>query len=87
MREGRVVAAQSETDGGTLNEPRADTDVELLALTPLKGVPRLKWVLAHDYGHIACQTRDEKKAERAAGHLQYGKRKVAMRSETGWMMT
>src|SRR5262249_52359347 len=53
--------------------PQASMDEELRALTPLTGVSRLRWVLAHEYGHIVCHTRDETQAERAGGYLQYGK--------------
>jgi len=56
--------------------PQAGMDAQLRELTPLTGVSRLRWVLAHEYGHLACNTHDEKKAERAAGHLLYGKASV-----------
>lgn len=44
--------------------------------TPWNGRTRLIWVIAHEYGHILCETRDEQKASAAAGRLIYGRRLV-----------
>lgn len=44
--------------------------------TASNGTARLVWVIAHEYGHILCNTHDEQKANAAAGRLIYGKRLV-----------
>lgn len=51
-------------------------DENLQRFTAASGLRRLVWVMAHEYGHIVCQTTDERKANAAAGHLIYGRRKV-----------
>ena len=56
--------------------PQAGMDTELRELTSRIGMSRLRWVLAHEYGHLVCNTHDEKKAERAAGALEYGNANV-----------
>jgi hypothetical protein len=48
------------------------TDARLARLTPLSGVRRLQWVLAHEYGHIVCHTHEEGRAERAGDYLLRG---------------
>jgi Zn-dependent peptidase ImmA (M78 family) len=49
-----------------------DTDMKFLALTRLTGIERLQWVLAHEYGHIICQTHEERKANHAGDYLLRG---------------
>lgn len=51
-------------------------DEHLQRLTTAGGLRRLVWVLGHEYGHILCQTPDERKASAAAGYLIYGRRQV-----------
>ena len=51
-------------------------DENLQRYTHWDGRARLVWVIAHEYGHILCGTRDEQKANAAAGQLIYGKRLV-----------
>ena len=48
-------------------------DENLQRYTSLNGRARLTWVLAHEYGHILCKTRDEQEASAAAGRLIYGR--------------
>lgn len=52
--------------------PDRDTDMKLRRITRLTGIKRLQWVLAHEFGHIICQTHDERKAARAGGYLLRG---------------
>ena len=54
----------------------ARIDENLQRYTPLMGVSRLSWILAHEWGHILCKTGDEGKANAAAGRLIYGRGKV-----------
>jgi len=48
-------------------------DENLQRYTNLTGINKLTWVMAHEYGHILCQTGDERKASAAAGRLMYGR--------------
>jgi hypothetical protein len=52
------------------------TDEQLQGYTKLSGMPRLRWVLAHESGHILCQTASEAKAETAGKRLTSGNRNV-----------
>jgi len=52
------------------NDGRVDENLQ--RFTAASGLPRLVWVMAHEYGHILCKTADERKANVAAGHLIYG---------------
>jgi hypothetical protein len=49
-------------------------DESLEPYTSSQGSTRLAWVIAHEYGHILCETRNEQKASAAAGRLIYGRR-------------
>ena len=51
-------------------------DENLQRYTSANGVPRLTWVMAHEFGHILCGTRDERQATAAAGRLIYGRAKT-----------
>jgi hypothetical protein len=51
-------------------------DENLQRYTSWNGRARLTWVIAHEYGHILCATRDEREASAAAGRLIYGRRLV-----------
>lgn len=51
-------------------------DENLQRYTSSKGTARLVWVIAHEYGHILCNTRSEQQATSAAGRLIYGRRLV-----------
>lgn len=51
-------------------------DENLQRYTSSKGTARLVWVIAHEYGHVLCNTRSEQQASSAAGHLIYGHRLV-----------
>jgi hypothetical protein len=52
------------------------TDEHLQDYTKLSGLPRLRWVLAHESGHILCRTPDDTKAESAGKRLTSGNRNV-----------
>lgn len=56
--------------------PDARVDENLQRYTNLTGINKLTWVMAHEYGHILCQTGDERKASAAAGRLMYGRGEV-----------
>ncbi len=56
--------------------PELRIDENLQRYTRLRGIRRLEWMMAHEYGHILCRTRDEKKAESAAGRLMYGSGRI-----------
>jgi hypothetical protein len=56
--------------------PTQRTDENLLSYTSRTGTSRLRWVLAHESGHIVCRTSDDKKAEAAAQRIQAGNREV-----------
>jgi len=51
-------------------------DENLQRYTSSNGADRLVWVIAHEYGHILCNTRNEQQATAAAGRLMYGRRLV-----------
>ena len=51
-------------------------DENLQRYTSSRGTARLVWVIAHEYGHILCNTRSERQASSAAGRLIYGRRLV-----------
>jgi hypothetical protein len=53
----------------TLN---SGVDERLQAFTSRTGYARLRWVIAHESGHILCNTSDERKAAQAAGRLEFG---------------
>lgn len=50
-------------------------DEALLNFTKRTGIDRLRWVLAHESGHIFCHTRDEREAEDAGKRIEFGSRK------------
>lgn len=52
--------------------PTQRIDENLLSYTSRTGADRLRWVLAHESGHIVCRTSDDKKAEAAAKRIQSG---------------
>jgi|SRR5690242_19790287 hypothetical protein len=54
-----------------LSDGRVDENLQ--RYTSSNGMTRLVWVIAHEYGHILCGTRDEQKASAAAGRLIYGR--------------
>jgi len=54
----------------------ARIDENLQRYTPLTGLNKLTWIIAHEYGHILCETSDERKASAAAGRLIYGRGEV-----------
>jgi hypothetical protein len=54
----------------------ARIDENFQRFTGSNGARRLVWVMAHEYGHILCQTSDERKASEAAGRLIYGRGQV-----------
>jgi hypothetical protein len=45
-------------------------DEDLLRYTRLTGEDRLKWVLAHEFGHLLCETADQEVAEKAGLSLR-----------------
>jgi len=51
-------------------------DENLQRYTPLTGLNKLTWIIAHEYGHILCKTSDERKANTAAGRVIYGRKEV-----------
>ena len=51
-------------------------DENLQRYTIRTGIDRLTWVMAHEYGHILCQTTDEQRANAAAGRLMFGRKEV-----------
>jgi len=52
--------------------PTQRVDENLLAYTTRTGVDRLRWVMAHELGHILCNTADDTKAEAAGKRIQAG---------------
>jgi hypothetical protein len=56
--------------------PNQRVDENLLSYSSRTGASRLRWVLAHESGHIVCRTSDDRKAEAAAGRIEGGKRDV-----------
>ncbi len=56
--------------------PAQRIDENLQSYSRLRGKERLRWVLAHESGHILCQTSDEGIAEAAAKKIEYGNRSV-----------
>ncbi len=56
--------------------PSQRVDENLLSYTSRTGTDRLRWVLAHESGHILCQTSDDTKAEAAAKRIQAGNRDI-----------
>jgi hypothetical protein len=52
--------------------PSQRIDENLQRYSSRTGTDRLRWVLAHESGHILCQTHNEQVAEKAAGRLQSG---------------
>ncbi len=56
--------------------PSQRPDENLLYYTARTGANRLRWVLAHETGHIVCHTSDESKAEGAAKRIESGNRNV-----------
>jgi len=61
---------------GNLLSQDARIDENLQRYTPLTGLNKLTWIIAHEYGHILCETSDERKANAAAGRLIYGRGEV-----------
>lgn len=55
---------------------QSGVDERLQSFTPRTGYDRLRWVIAHESGHILCNTSDERKAERAARRLEFGAGKM-----------
>ncbi len=55
---------------------QSPVDERLQSFTLRTGYDRLRWVIAHESGHILCNTSDERKAARAAGRLEYGAGKM-----------
>jgi len=55
---------------------QASADERLQSFSTRGGYDRLRWVIAHESGHILCNTGDESKAARAAGRLEFGSKKV-----------
>lgn len=51
-------------------------DENLQIYSSRSGIGRLRWVLAHESGHIVCNTADESKAEAAAGRIEFGNKKI-----------
>jgi len=51
-------------------------DENLQRYTRLEGRDRLRWVLAHESGHIVCKTSDERKAEGAGKKIASGRNEV-----------
>lgn len=47
-------------------------DEHLQAYVSLIGPARLDWVVAHELGHILCNTTSERRAESAGGRLRFG---------------
>lgn len=56
--------------------PNLALDENLQTYTPLSGMERLRWMMAHESGHILCRTSDEKQAESAGKRLERGNREV-----------
>lgn len=56
--------------------PSQKVDENLLSYTSRTGTSRLRWVLAHESGHILCQTSNDSKAEAAARRIEAGSRDV-----------
>lgn len=52
--------------------PNLPNNDNLRSYTSLTGFDRLRWVLAHESGHILCRTSDDTKAEAAAKRIQLG---------------
>lgn len=52
--------------------PNLPNNDNLRSYTSLTGFERLRWVLAHESGHILCRTSDDGKAEAAAKRIQSG---------------
>ena len=52
--------------------PSQRLDENLLSYTSRTGARRLRWVLAHESGHIVCRTSVESKAEAAARRIEGG---------------
>jgi hypothetical protein len=51
-------------------------DENLQSYTRLGGMGRLRWVIAHESGHIVCRTFDDSRAEAAGKKILAGNRKV-----------
>ena len=51
-------------------------DERLQSFSSRTGYDRLRWVIAHESGHILCNTGDERKAAKAAGRLEFGAGKM-----------
>jgi hypothetical protein len=50
------------------------TDEKLQGYRKLSGMPRLRWVLAHESGHIICRTTNDARAEAAGKRMTSGNR-------------
>jgi hypothetical protein len=55
---------------------QASANERLQSFSSRGGYDRLRWVIAHESGHILCNTSDERKAAKAAGRLEFGSGKL-----------
>ena len=60
----------------TLVVPDQRTDENLQRYTQRNGRARLRWVLAHESGHIVCRTFDDRRAEAAGKRILAGNREA-----------
>lgn len=56
--------------------PDQRVDENLQSYTHLNGMARLRWVIAHESGHIVCRTFDDPRAEAAGKRIAAGNRDV-----------
>lgn len=67
-----ILEARATYLDASLLETTGRIDENLQRYSNRTGFDRLRWVLAHESGHILCQTHDEKVAQRAAGQVEFG---------------
>jgi hypothetical protein len=71
-----VLAVRTTYVDGSLVFPSARDEERLLSYSKRTGTDRLRWVLAHETGHILCNSNDERVANDAAGRLEFGAHQV-----------